>query len=180
MIVLISLVSSRPGHTGEREDRAIFEARSGGQEENTDPLNATFTIEGRKLRLIGGRHEEPAAPGSTAKALTQVVGKPAYGDLDGDGTEDAALFVSRSAGGSGTFYYVAAAILRDGAYVGTNGVLLGDRIAPRILEIRGGLIVVGYDDRRSGEPMAAAPTEARTKRLVVKGGVLEEIKLPGR
>lgn len=175
---LISWAGCAPGGTGDRAPAAVPEPGSGGPVARTSPLDATFTIEGKRLSMTGGRHEEPAAPGSAAMAVIQVLGKPAYGDLDGDGKEDAALVLAWSGGGSGTFYYAAAAIFRDGAYVGTNGVRLGDRIIPRSLEIRGGVIAVGYLDRRPGQPMAAAPTEARTKRLAVRDGVLREITVP--
>jgi hypothetical protein len=40
------------------------------------------------------------------------------------------LLITHDPGGSGTFYYVAAAINVNKRYQGTNAVLLGDRIAP--------------------------------------------------
>jgi len=101
-----------------------------------DPLNTTYLIEGRAVVLTDGRHEIPAAPGSAIKMQTAVFSRPVVGDLDGDGDEDAALPLTHNSGGSGTFYYAAAAINRNERYQGTNAILLGDRIAPMGIVIR--------------------------------------------
>ncbi len=175
---LLSWAGCVPERAGEGSPPAVPGAGSGTPPAPTSPLDATYAIEGKKVGLKGGRYEEPAAPGSASMAVIQVVGKVAYGELDGDGKEDAALVLAWSGGGSGTFYYAAAAIVRDGSYAGTNGVFLGDRIVPRTLEIRAGVISVGYLDRRPGQPMAAPPGEVRTKRLAFRGGALEEIRVP--
>lgn len=113
------------------------------------PLNTTYTIEGREIRLQNGRFEAAAAHDSATKIRTVVFGKPVYGDLDGD--EDAALFLVHDPGGSGTFYYVAAALNVNGQYIGTNAELLGDRIAPQGVAIRNGVVAASYADRRPGE-----------------------------
>ncbi|MEE4261219.1 MAG: hypothetical protein V2I56_00930, partial [Desulfobacteraceae bacterium] len=103
---------------------------------------------------------------------------PVYGDLNGDGRDDAALFLVYDPGGSGTFYYVATAIARDGIFQGTNAVLLGDRIAPRTINIRNKVIAVYYADRRPDEPMAAAPSIVKTMYLTLKKGRLEATEAP--
>jgi len=64
-----------------------------------DPLNATYGVDGRR--------EVQAAPGAMTKIATFVFGKPVFGDLDGDGDDDAALFLVQQPGDNGTFYYVA-------------------------------------------------------------------------
>jgi hypothetical protein len=143
-----------------------------------NPLDATYSIEDRRIRLRNGRHEVEAAPGSAAKAATRVFGLPVSGDLDGDGDEDAVLFLTHDPGGSGTFYYVAAAVNEEGLSRGTNAVLLGDRISPEKIGIQNGVVFVDYADRRPDEPMAAAPSVARTKVLVLRDGRLTEIRPP--
>ncbi|MBW1864721.1 MAG: hypothetical protein JRI64_03570 [Deltaproteobacteria bacterium] len=74
----------------------------------TDPLNATYVVEGQIIRLIDGRSETEAVPGSATKVITSVFGKPVYGNIDGEGDVDAVLILTYDPGGSGTFYYVAA------------------------------------------------------------------------
>jgi len=104
-------------------------------------LDATYIIEKQEVRLIGGWAEVRAAPGSAGKIITVVFGEPVYGDLDSDGYNDAALFLARDSGGSGTFYYVAAAIAKNGIYRGTNAVFLGDRVVLWTIRIRDNVIV---------------------------------------
>jgi hypothetical protein len=141
-----------------------------------DPLNTTYTIEGKEVHLMDGYHEKPAAPGSATKIKTSAFGKPVYGDLDGDGDEDAALFILQDSGGSGTFFYVAAVLKRNGTYRGTNAVFLGDRISPQTLKIRNSVIHANYADRRPDGSMAARPSIGKTKYLAIKNSQLEEIK----
>jgi hypothetical protein len=143
------------------------------QESAVDPLNGTYTIEGSEVRMVNGRHEVQAAPGSTAKIGTWVFGEPVWGDLNGDGAEDAALILVHTPGGSGTFYYVAVALKTNGAYRGTNGVLLGDRIAPQNVSIRNGVVIAKYADRRFEESMTTSPSIVKSKALVVAEGKLE-------
>jgi hypothetical protein len=149
------------------------------KESALDPLNASYTIGGRQVHLIDGRAEVEAAPGSATEIMTSVFGKPVYGDLDGDGKEDAALLLVYDPGGSGTFYYVAVAVKVNGTYRGTNGVLLGDRIAPQEVQVRNGVVTVNYADRRPEEPMTASPSVGKSQYLVLKSGELVAIKPPG-
>jgi len=139
-----------------------------------DPLDAAYIIEGDVIALSGGEAEHPVVTGSAGQAETRVFGKPEQGDLDGDGDEDAAVVLLHRAGGSGTFFYIAAAIREQEGFVGTNAVLLGDRIAPQSLQIRNGVLMANYADRRATEPMTAAPTAAKTKYLTLQAGNLVE------
>ncbi|MFA6365545.1 MAG: hypothetical protein WCW78_04075, partial [Candidatus Paceibacterota bacterium] len=116
-----------------------------------NPLNATYVIEGQSVTLVNGKAEVDIAPGSVTKIVTTVFGGPVRGDLNGDGKEDMALMLVQNPGGSGTFYYVAAAINNDGVK-GTNAILLGDRIAPQNISIKNGQIMANYADRNPREP----------------------------
>lgn len=138
----------------------------------SSPLEATYLIGGEAVRLVDGHAEAAAAPGSAARVQTDVLGEPVHGDLDGDGDEDVALFLVHQPGGSGTFVYLAAAIHVDSGFVGTNAVLLGDRVFPQQVTVRNGIAFAEYADRRPGEPMAAVPTVPRTGHLTLEGGRL--------
>lgn len=140
-----------------------------------DPLNATYLIEGRAFRLIDGGCETAAAPGSATRITTAVLGRPVYADLTGDGREDAAVLLVHDPGGSGTFYYVAAAVNVDNRYQVTNTVLLGDRIEPRRIRIGIGGVTVHFADRRPDEPMSAAPTVDRFVFLMLNDNRLEAV-----
>ncbi|MCP5093575.1 MAG: hypothetical protein GY949_21955 [Gammaproteobacteria bacterium] len=136
------------------------------------PRDATYLVEGEPVRLQNGRAVRPAAPGSASEIRTQVFGAPTHGDIDGDGDTDAVFFLVQETGGSGTFYYVAAAHKVNGGYRGGTAVLIGDRIAPHRLDIIHGVVVVDYLERAPGEPMATQPALARTGYLMLEGDTL--------
>jgi hypothetical protein len=149
-----------------------------------DPINASYIIDGREIELINGIALREIAPGSAGKAQTRIMGKPVYGFLDEDDIADALVLLADDNGGSGTFYYMAAAMGKkagesDSAasvtYEGTNAILLGDRIAPQNIAIRNGIAIANYADRKSGEPMTANPGEQKSKYALVQNNVLEEI-----
>jgi hypothetical protein len=142
----------------------------------SDPLNATYEIEGQEIWLRQGRSEIAVGPASATKIKTSVFGNPIAGDLDGDGDQDAVLILAHDSGGSGTFYYVAAAVNLGGRYRGTNAVLLGDRISPQDLAIENGIIVAAYRDRHPAEPMIAEPSVDMRVYLTLEDGGLTAVK----
>ena len=152
------------------------EAAGPSQAVAADPLNATYTIEGSEIRLAGGRSELQTAPGSAMRTRTLAFGKPVYGDLDGDGDEDAAVILVQDPGGSGTFYYIGVALGVTGGYRGTNAVLLGDRVTPLKVGIRNGVIFIDYRDRKPEESMAIPPSIGKSAYLTLKNGHLTAIK----
>lgn len=137
-----------------------------------DPLNISYSIDGTVTDLVNGKNEQEAAPGSTTKIVTQVFGEPTLGDINSDGKSDAAVMLVQDGGGSGTFYYVAAAInSADGVGVsnsasGTNAIFLGDRIAPDTIQIKNGVVVINYADRAANDPMTTTPSIGVSKYLV--------------
>jgi hypothetical protein len=140
-----------------------------------DPVNAIYTIEGSDIQLRDGHFEMPAAPGSAAKITVEMFDTPAYGNLNGDGDIDAAVILVYQSGGSGTFYYLGAALNKAGNYRGTNALFLGDRIIPQAVTIENRTIVVDFADRAPSEPMAAAPTVDATKYAYIDGDSLEAV-----
>jgi hypothetical protein len=105
---------------------------------------------------------------------TKIFGTPTMGDINGDGVEDAAVFLTQDNGGSGTFYYVAAAANTANGAEGTNAILLGDRIAPQTISIDNGVITVNYAERKPGDAMTTAPSVGVSKYLVYSNGTLSE------
>ena len=141
----------------------------------TDYKNATYTIDGTPVTLVNGVSETPAAPGSASMVTVKYFGNDAKGDLNGDGIDDVAFLITQNSGGSGTFYYVAAALQNSaGGYTGTNAMLLGDRIAPQTTEIRDGEIIVNYTDRKPGQPMTTKPSVGVSKYFKLQNGGLVE------
>ena len=138
----------------------------------SDYKDATYTIDGQSVTLVNGKATSESAPGSASKVMTQYFGNQAVGDLNGDGVPDVAFILTQEGGGSGTFYYVVAALKSGDGYHGTNAVLLGDRIAPQTTEIKNGELIVNYAERKAGEPMTAQPSMGVSKYLTVIGGTL--------
>jgi hypothetical protein len=140
--------------------------QTGGQRSGvTDYKNATYDIEGNLVTLSNGGAEQ-TVQGSSATLTTKLFGNEATGDLNGDGIPDIAFLLTQDAGGSGTFYYVVAAVHNaDGTWRGTNGVFLGDRIAPQTTQIQNGQLIVNYADRPAGAPMTARASEGKSMYL---------------
>jgi len=141
------------------------------------PQEATYLIDGNSYVLSEGQATAESAPGSASKVHVQIFGEPVTGDLDGDGIPDAAVLLVETTGGSGTFYFVAAALNRGGTFVGSEAVFIGDRIAPQQLRIRHGVVILDYADRRPGEAMALPPSQEQSLYLVNRGGQLAPVRL---
>lgn len=133
-----------------------------GEVVKNDPRNITTSISGREIKLVDGRAEMEITPGSSSKEVVEVFGEPVLGDLNGDGAEDAVMYLTQNSGGSGTFFYIVEAINDNGFYKGTNAMLLGDRIAPQNINIMEGRAVANFAERKAGEPMTAQPSVGKS------------------
>lgn len=147
----------------------IFRGDNVVEVSGTGYLNTTYKVDGKEVRLVNGKSEEVVL-GSSSKIVTQYFGNEVKSDLDDDGREDIAFILTQQAGGSGTFYYVVAALNKDSGYVGSDGYLLGDRIAPQTTELsrnsrHKNVIVVNYADRNAGEPMTTKPSMGKSAYL---------------
>lgn len=156
----------------------ILESENISVETTTNYKNISYTIEGEPVTLVNGRSDSSFVPESTSKTITQYFGNVATGDLNGDGAPDVAFILTQDSGGSGTGFYVVVALKTINGYVGTNGVYLGDRIAPQTTEIQNQQLIVNYADRAVDEPMSSKPSVAVSKYLIVHGTTLE-VSQPG-
>lgn len=146
------------------------------QKPAADVRNTAYLIENEEVVLVNGRAEKEIVPGSASKIITQYFGNEVRADFNNDGTEDVVFLLTQNSGGSGTFFYVAAALNSKYGYKGTNAILLGDRIAPQTTEFREGEIIVNYADRKPGEPMTTNPSTGVSKYLKITDGRLTEIQ----
>lgn len=129
--------------------------------------DAEFIIDGNRVKLTNGVAQTEAAPGSASKVTTRYFGNEVKTDLNGDGREDVAFILTQEGGGSGTFYYAVAALKTDRGYVGSDGYLLGDRIAPQSTNMSQNpkhkqVVVFNYAERAVGEPMTAQPSVGKS------------------
>jgi hypothetical protein len=123
----------------------------------SDYKAATYMIEGKPTTIDG--------------TTTRYFGNELKTDLNGDGITDIAFIITQSPGGSGTFYYAVGAVQdADGRYQGTDGYLLGDRIAPQTTNVSMNpahkyVVVFNYADRAPGEPMTTRPSMGKSAYL---------------
>ena len=147
------------------------EATAAEVQRPADPRNAIYIIEGTPIALIDGTADEPAAAGSSSRVITRIWGEPVLAHLNEDGADDAVLILTHSTGGSGTFYYLVAAIASADGYTGSAGLLLGDRIEPKTIRVRDAKVSVRFMTRGAGESFADPPTVERTREFLYEGGM---------
>lgn len=152
----------------------IYNQKQGEQKSTRDYKNATYVIDGRPVALVDGNSETEVAPGSASKVITRYFGNEARGDFDRDGREDIVFLLTQQTGGSGTFYYVVAALNKESGYEGSQAFFLGDRIAPQTTEAReDGSIVVNYADRAPGESFTVQPSIGKSAFLKLDASTME-------
>ncbi|RJP93687.1 MAG: hypothetical protein C4518_05750 [Desulfobacteraceae bacterium] len=137
-----------------------------------NPDNACYFIEKQAVCLNNGQFEVAAASDSASKIKTAIFGEPVFGDLDGNGSKDAVMFLTQSSGGSGTFYYVAAALNMHGSFSGTHAIFLGDRISPHTIAIQDRMIIINYTDRKVNEPMSTPSSIGISRYIALNGNQL--------
>jgi hypothetical protein len=133
----------------------------------TEYRNVEYVIEGQRITLADGLAEAETSPGSASRIVTRYFGNELKTDLNDDGRDDVVFLLTQQRGGSGTFFYAVAALNTEAGYLGSDGYLLGDRIAPQTTAMsrnprHKNVIVVDYDDRRSDEPMTAQPSVGKS------------------
>ena len=139
-----------------------------------DYKNTTYRIDGKNIELKNGISEIEGAPGSASKIVTKYFGNEVLHDLDGDGIKDVAFLLTQETGGSGIFYYVVAALNTSNGYVGSQGLFLGDRIAPQTTEAgKGKIIVVNYADRARGESFSVKPSIGKSIWLLLDPKIMQ-------
>ena len=108
-------------------------------------MKATYSgIYDEPVTLTKGLYEgEPFVKGDSARPRVEYGdGSELYGDLDGDGVEDAVVFLVDREGGSGVFTYVAAQLNRGGQPADAGAVRIEDRIGVKSAAIQDGKVVL--------------------------------------
>ena len=138
--------------------------------------NATYTgIEEGPVMLVEGRWEgEPYSEGGASRPSAGLVEDFALaGDLNNDGSIEAAVLVWRSGGGSGIFSYLAV-MGRSGCEVENIGTAeIGDRVKLRSGRIDDGSISLDVLQQGEGDA-ACCPTQLATRTWSMVDGQLIE------
>ena len=91
-----------------------------------------------------------------------------FGDLDGDGVDDAIVVLVSSGGGSGIFYQLVAVTQRNGIVETPAVKSLGDRITINQINIANRVVTVDMITHGPDDP-SCCPTERQVLKLKVQG-----------
>jgi uncharacterized lipoprotein YbaY/heat shock protein HslJ len=141
-----------------------------------DLANATYQgIYEQPVTLIDGVYEgEPFVEGGASRPTVTFIETPiAYGDINGDGQDDAVVLLAENSGGSGTFVYLAALVNQDGQPVNVATTLLGDRVQVQSLGIENNQVVVEMVQAGPDDPMCC-PSQQVVKTYELQGDQLVE------
>ncbi|KND49032.1 MAG: hypothetical protein AB200_01215 [Parcubacteria bacterium C7867-005] len=141
-----------------------------------DASNASFEFEDGLIKLTKGKNEQEVAPGSAMVQETVLTDLKSYGDLNGDNKQDSAAVLVQSGGGSGVFFYIGAYVSGPVSYKGSNVVFFGDRIEPKSISVKNGVITLEYLDRKLTDSYDVEPTIKTTKKFSLSKGILVEAK----
>ena len=136
--------------------------------------NATYISdfgEHGTVQLNGGQYRAPAAEDSASEKVVSLSNFAAFGDLDGDKTEEAAVILVSSGGGSGVFYHLAVVKKLDDTLTNTSTAPLGDRVQIKDLQIVNGEILVSLLDHAPDDALCC-PTQNTVLRYHLVGGQL--------
>lgn len=128
--------------------------------------------EGQTVQLTDGKYEgKSSVEGGASRPTVTFTGDPAFGDLNGDGVTDAVVTLVESSGGSGSFFYLAAVINRNGSPENVVTKFLGDRVKIESIIIEGGEITVRMLTQGPKDPMCC-PSQKATVKFRLEGNQL--------
>ncbi len=128
--------------------------------------NATFKFDGTAVKLKNGNATTLGQSDSASDTIYELTKVKGYGDINEDGKEDVVGVIVQSGSGSGIFLSVIANVSGPISYKGTDAFFLGDRIDPKSISIKGGVITVSYLDRKPDDAFAEEPTIPKTATLI--------------
>ncbi len=118
----------------------------------------------RTVTLVNGSY-------SSGTFSVQMLNVYAFGDLNGDGKNDAAVILSENDGGSGSFVSVIAVIDQGGAPHQASQVQLGDRFQINTVDISSGVIHLNMIVPGPGDPLCC-PTQPQKQNYWLIGSKL--------
>ncbi|GJM39722.1 MAG: hypothetical protein DHS20C20_00040 [Ardenticatenaceae bacterium] len=134
--------------------------------ELTEELLNNMTYQGiydEPVTLTKGLYEgEPFEEGGASKPTVTLIPFTAFGDLNNDGVNDAAVLLVENSGGTGYFVYLAAVLNNEGTPESVSTLLLGDRVAPESVIIANGEIIVEADTHAEDDPLCCPSLKTRT------------------
>jgi hypothetical protein len=124
----------------------------------------------KTIKLVNGQFHLKIDPNSASETVVSYV-QSAFGDLNRDGLDDAAVILASNGGGSGTFIFLVGVINHNGKGQDMAAVQLGDRIKIDGLMIKDGKIQVNYLKQGPNDPMCC-PSQKTTSFYALNGNRL--------
>lgn len=124
------------------------------------------------ITLLDGVYQEPPAPESATVTLVLLTEHVAFGDLDGDGVEDAAAVLETDPGGSGVFFELVAVLATDAGPKHIASASLGDRTDVEALSLEDGVIGVDLITHGPEDPLCCPTARERRSYRLVGGSLL--------
>jgi len=126
------------------------------------------------VRLTAGVYEDPER-----RLIVRLLPEYAVGDMNGDGTSDAAVLLSTSAGGSGVFQDLALVLNAPGDTArSVRTTFLGDREPVDRIRIADAEVSLDILEHGPGDPMFC-PTQSVTRRYRLEAGELVPVSAAG-
>lgn len=118
--------------------------------------NQKIMVNDQELDFVNGTYKSTDIYNAHTATITD--------EVTNEAGNRAAAILTDNPGGSGTFYYLVGAMIKNNQQIYSKPILLGDRI--KILSVQvynplsedNGLIAVQYLTRAYGEPMSSEPT----------------------
>jgi uncharacterized membrane protein/heat shock protein HslJ len=129
-----------------------------------------FAIDG-SVKLSNGTYRGKLVPDSASELIVMLSDHVAFGDLNGDGAEDAVVVLISDPGGSGRFRHLGVVINEKGSPQHVASQLLGDRVKVNSLSVRSGEVAVQMMTHGPKDPMCC-PTLKVTWNYVLQEGKL--------
>lgn len=143
--------------------------------------NATYSgIYDQPITLTDGLYEgKPEGADDPSHPTVEFIdGAELTADLDGDGADDAVVFLLERGGGSGAFTYVAAQLNRAGQLFDAGAVRIEDRIGVRSAAVEDGQVVLDLILQGPGD-VACCGTHKARKTYALQDGRLVETTAAG-
>lgn len=135
--------------------------------------NATYSgIYDDPITLTDGKFEE-SIDGQLI-SVEYIDNAEMFADLDGDGVEDAIVFLIERGGGTAVFTYVAAQLNQDGQLVDAGAAMVEDRTQFRSTAVQDGQILLDITTRGPGD-VDCCPSYKTRKIFTLEEGRLVEV-----
>ncbi len=113
-----------------------------------------------RIQLQNGYYFKPWQPNSATGLEVQIYNsKVAFGDLNNDGKEDAALVLTASGGGSGSFRSLVVMLNEEGKPLYLTEESLGDRVVVNSINIESGIIILNMIVHAPGDGLCCPSLE---------------------